>query len=110
MLIDEKKSKPNKKTSIVSEDGANETAAENLMTGGNSDSRGNELDFLAREFAFKNDFQKYIKTSALFGTNVKNVFDEAIQHVYLARCQTLGMTDLKGGKEVKDGEKKAVPS
>lgn len=80
MLIEDKKSKPTKKGSLVSEDGTNDSnTTENLMSGGNSDGRGSALDFLAREFAFKNDFQNYIKTSALFGTNVKNVFDEAIQ-------------------------------
>lgn len=41
-----------------------------------------EIDFLAQEFAEQKGFEGYFKTSALFGTNVKNVFDEAIFKVY----------------------------
>jgi hypothetical protein len=49
------------------------------------------LDFLAKEFAEQKGFEAYFKTSALFGSNVKNVFDEAIFKVYQARCDTLGI-------------------
>lgn len=46
-----------------------------------------ELDVLAEEFANRKGFEGYFKTSALFGTNVKNVFDEAIFTVNQIRCE-----------------------
>ena len=38
-----------------------------------------------------NDFASYIETSSLLGTNVKNVFDEAIQQVFVSRCEKAGL-------------------
>lgn len=50
-----------------------------------------ELNLLAREFVKQKGFKGYFATSALFGSNVKNVFDEGIFQVYRARCEQLGI-------------------
>ena len=41
-----------------------------------------DVNKVAENFAKNNGFVSYWKTSALFGTNVKNVFDQAIYATY----------------------------
>ena len=40
--------------------------------------KNRDIDKVAQHFADSNGFEAYWKTSALFGTNIKNVFDSAI--------------------------------
>ena len=47
----------------------------------------NDIHKLAAFYAKQKGFAKYLQTSSLFGTNVKNVFDEAIEHTVNNRKQ-----------------------
>ena len=44
--------------------------------------KNKDIDKVAQHFVDNNGFEAYWKTSALFGTNVKNVFDQAIFSTY----------------------------
>ena len=44
--------------------------------------KNKDIDKVAQHFADNNGFEAYFKTSSLFGTNVKNVFDQAIFSTY----------------------------
>ena len=44
--------------------------------------KNKDIDTVAQHFADNNGFEAYFKTSSLFGTNVKNVFDQAIFSTY----------------------------
>ena len=102
--------KDGKKDAIESDDEPMESGGNMLTSGSTNKQKADEIDFLARDFAIHKDFVGYFKTSALFGSNVKNVIDEAIYQVILARCQTLGMTDSKDkdNKEYLKGKPKAA--
>ena len=41
-----------------------------------------DVDLVAQDFVEKNGLTSYWKTSSLFGSNVKNIFDEAIKCTY----------------------------
>lgn len=53
----------------------------------------NDINVMAKMYAKRKGFHKYYATSSLFGTNVKNVFDEAIEQTYQNRMEKL--KDLK---------------
>ena len=44
---------------------------------------------MAQLYARKKGFARYFATSSLFGTNVKNVFDEAIQQTINLRMEKI---------------------
>ena len=46
------------------------------------DESPNSISVIARKYAKRKGFAKYYETSSLFGSNVKTVFDEAIEVTY----------------------------
>lgn len=59
----------------------------------------NNIDVIAKAYAKRKGFAKYLATSALFGSNVKTVFDEAIELTYMNRKEKLKHLDTKGARE-----------
>ena len=47
-----------------------------------SEEDSHDINFIARMYAKRKGFLKFYDTSALFGSNVKTVFDEAIEQTY----------------------------
>ena len=61
---------------------------------GNDEEMHMTIHNLAQLYATKNGFAKYLQTSSLFGTNVKNVFDEAIQQTVNHRKNKLAAMNI----------------
>ena len=51
------------------------------------DDDSSDINNMAKRWGKKKGFKIYLETSSLFGTNVKNVFDEAIQSTYNNRME-----------------------
>ena len=69
-----------------------------------------DIHKMAALYAKKKGFAQYLQTSSLFGTNVKNVFDEAIEHTINNRkvkCAILhSHEDLKSKNKIEEEKKK----
>jgi len=51
---------------------------------------------MAQLYAKRKGFARYFATSSLFGTNVKNVFDEAIQQTINQRMEKIKLNENIG--------------
>ena len=58
-----------------------------------------DINTMAKLWSKRKGFTHYYKTSSLFGTNVKNIFDEAIQQTYIHRMEKLKHLMQTTGKD-----------
>ena len=61
------------------------------------DSVMQDIHKLAAIYAKRKGFAQYLQTSSLLGSNVKNVFDEAIQHTLNHRKDRLAALNIQEG-------------
>ena len=62
-----------------------------------------DINVMARVWAKKKNFACYLPTSSLFGSNVKNVFDEAIERTYNYRMEKMRENNTNSGRDGSQG-------
>ena len=83
-------------TQQIEEEGrplADDTQAMNM----NEEDLNNDIHKLAQLYAKQNGFEQYLQTSSMLGTNVKNVFDIAIQRTLDHRKDKLAAQNVQEG-------------